>query len=244
MDLRNGALALGAPLDDGQAASFQRYLALLLDWNQRMNLTAITDPAEIVSKHFLDSLSCLLALPQIDDQPVQQWLTRPLHAVDVGAGAGFPGLPLKIVWPALRLTLVEATGKKCRFLEHAVGELGLDGVAVVNSRAEDFGRGPQRGSFDIAFARALSRMPTVLEYCLPLLKQGGWLVAQKGKDPQEELAESTAALETLGGSLHRVLSATVPGLDAQRTLVIVAKTGQTPSAYPRRAGIPQHTPLL
>ena len=244
MNLEEGAFQLGVPLDAAQLASFDQYLALLLDWNQRMSLTTITDPVEVVTKHFLDSLSCLLALPRIDQQPVQDWLARPLRAVDVGAGPGFPGLPLKIAWPALRLTLVESTGKKCRFLEQVIADLGLQYVTVINERAEDYGQGRQRASFDLALARALSRLPTALEYCLPLLKTGGWLIAQKGKDPQEEAAEARVALNTLGGSLHDILPVDVPGLDAQRSLVIVHKDAKTPVAYPRRAGIPQHQPLL
>lgn len=244
MNLEEGALEIGVPLDAAQLASFDHYLALLQDWNQRMSLTTITDPAEVVTKHFLDSLSCLLALPCINGQPLQDWLARPLRAVDVGAGPGFPGLPLKIAWPALRLTLIESTGKKCRFLEQVVADLGLQNVTVINERAEDYGQGPQRASFDLALARALSRLPTALEYCLPLLKTGGWLIAQKGKDPQEEVAEAREALNTLGGSLHDIVSVDVPGLDAQRALVIIAKAARTPAAYPRRAGIPQRQPLL
>lgn len=244
MNLQEGALEIGVPLNAQQVERFDQYLALLQDWNQRMSLTTITDPDEVVTKHFLDSLSCLLALPQIDHQPLDQWLERPLRAVDVGAGAGFPGLPLKIVWPALRLTLVESTGKKCRFLEQVVADLGLERVTVVNSRVEDYGQGPQRASFDLALARALSRLPTALEYCLPLLKTGGWLIAQKGKGPEEEVAQSRAALNTLGGSVHDILPVSVPGLDAQRALVIIAKAARTPAAYPRRAGIPQRQPLL
>ena len=244
MNLQQGALEFDVALDAAQLERFDRYLSLLLEWNQQMNLTTITDPAEVVTKHFLDSLSCLLALPRIDRQPLHDWLVRPLRAVDVGAGAGFPGLPLKIAWPALRLTLVEATGKKCRFLEQVVAELGLQHVTVVNSRAEDYGQGPQRASFDLALARALSRLPTALEYCLPLLKIGGWLIAQKGREPQEEIAGSRLALNTLGGSLHDVVPVSVPGLEAQRALVIVAKAARTPAAYPRRAGIPQRQPLL
>lgn len=244
MNLQEGAFQLGVPLDAGQLASFDRYLALLQEWNQRMSLTTITSPEEVVSKHFLDSLSCLLALPAIDRQPVQQWLTRPLRAVDVGAGAGFPGLALKIAWPALRLTLLETTGKKCRFLEQVVADLGLQNVTVVNQRAEDYGQGPQRASFDLAMARALSRLPTVLEYCLPLLQLGGWLIAQKGKEPQEEVVDARLALNTLGGSLHDILPISVPGLNAQRALVIIAKAARTPAAYPRKAGTPQRQPLL
>lgn len=244
MKLPDAALQMGISLGDWECAAFQRYEALLLEWNQRFNLTSVTDPDEIQTKHFLDSLSCLLALPTLDGSTVAQWQDRPIAAVDVGAGAGFPGLPLKLVWPALQLTLVEATGKKCRFLEQVVAELELGNVTVVNARAEDFGQGAGRERFDLALGRAVSRLPTLLEYTLPLLRLGGCLIAQKGREPQEELARARTALHTLGGSLHQVLSVAVPGLQAQRTLVVVVKAGPTPAAYPRRAGLPQRQPLL
>jgi 16S rRNA (guanine527-N7)-methyltransferase len=244
MTLQDHAREMGIELDDAQVAALRRYQEELLDWNQRMNLTAITDPAEIESKHFLDSLSCLLALPRIDGRPLAAWLASSPKAVDIGAGAGLPGLALKIVWPGLRLTLLEATGKKCRFMQHVVDTLGLEQVTVVQARAEDFGQRAGRIAFDLALARAVSRLPTLLEYGLPLLKRGGWFVIQKGREPQEELAQSRLALQTLGGSLHDVLPVTVPGLEAERSLVIVAKAAQTPAAYPRRAGIPERQPIL
>jgi 16S rRNA (guanine527-N7)-methyltransferase len=244
MTLQDHAREMGIELTGAQTDAFWRYQEELLDWNQRMNLTAITDPAEIESKHFLDSLSCLLALPRIDGRPLAAWLASSPKAVDIGAGAGLPGLALKIVWPGLRLTLLEATGKKCRFMQHVVDTLNLKDVTVVQARAEDFGQRAGRIAFDLALARAVSRLPTLLEYGLPLLKRGGWLVIQKGRDPQEELAQSRLALQTLGGSLHDVLPVTVPGLEAERSLVIVAKAAQTPAAYPRRAGIPERQPIL
>jgi 16S rRNA (guanine527-N7)-methyltransferase len=244
MTLQDHAREMGIELNDAQVAAFRRFQEELLDWNQRMNLTAITDPAEVESKHFLDSLSCLLALPRIDGRPLAAWLASSPKAVDIGAGAGLPGLALKIVWPGLRLTLLEATGKKCRFMQHVVDTLNLKDVTVVQARAEDFGQRAGRLAFDLAFARAVSRLPTLLEYGLPLLKRGGWFVIQKGRDPQEELAQSSLALQTLGGSLHDVLPVTVPGLEAERSLVIVAKAAQTPAAYPRRAGIPERQPIL
>lgn len=244
MTLQDHAREMGIELTNAQVAAFQRYQHELLDWNQRMNLTSITDPAEIESKHFLDSLSCLLALPQIDGRPLAAWLASSPKAVDIGAGAGLPGLALKIVWPGLRLTLLETTGKKCRFMQHVVDTLGLSGVTVVQARAEDFGQHAGRLAFDLALARAVSRLPTLLEYGLPLLKLGGWFVIQKGREPQEELANARLALQTLGGSLHQILPVAVPGLEAERSLVIVAKAAKTPAAYPRRAGIPERQPIL
>jgi 16S rRNA (guanine527-N7)-methyltransferase len=243
MDLQAGARQLGVELSPQQLAAFDRLQAELLDWNQRMNLTAIIDPAEVAVKHFLDSLSCLAALPHVDGRSIEAWLQTAPAAVDIGAGAGFPGLPIKIAWPALRLTLLDATGKKTRFMKHAVDVLGMTDVTVIQARAEEFGRGPGRQAFDLAWARAVSRFSTLLEYGLPMIKVGGWLIAQKGRNPQEELAESQTALKTLGGRLHGVLPVTVPGLPADRTLVVVAKVAPTPPAYPRRPGIPEHQPL-
>jgi 16S rRNA (guanine527-N7)-methyltransferase len=235
---------MGIELSDAQVEAFRRFQDELLDWNQRMNLTSITDPAEIETKHFLDSLSCLLALPEIDGRPIAGWLASSPKAVDIGAGAGLPGLALKIVWPGLRLTLLETTGKKCRFMQHVVDTLGLADVTVVQARAEDFGQRAGRIAFDLALARAVSRLPTLLEFGLPLLKLGGWFVIQKGREPQEELVNARLALQTLGGSLHQVLPVTVPGLEAERSLVLIAKAARTPAAYPRRAGIPERQPIL
>ncbi len=235
---------MGLELNDRQLAAFDRYRAELVEWNQRFNLTGVAEPALIDTMHFLDSLSCLAALPAFDRRPLNTWLASAPLAVDVGAGAGFPGLPLKIIWPRLRLTLVEATGKKVNFLHHVIQQLELKDVTVVNARAEDFGQGEGRERFDLALARALAPLPTTLELTLPLLRIGGWLIAQKGRHPDEELAASRVALDTLGGSFHDALPVAVPGLDAQRTLVIIAKAGRTPQAYPRRAGTPKKQPLL
>jgi 16S rRNA (guanine527-N7)-methyltransferase len=243
MHLREGAQQLGLELNTEQLAAFDLYRAELIDWNQRFNLTSVAEPAAIDTTHFLDSLSIVAALPHINWRPATVWLQSSPAAVDVGAGAGFPGLPLKIVWPSLRLTLVESTGKKCRFLEHLVAALGVPDVAVIHSRVEDFGQGAGRERFDLALARAVATLPTLLEYTLPLLRVGGWLVAQKGRYPTEELTASQMALQTLGGSLHDAIPVETPGLQAERTLVIVAKAGRTPAAYPRRAGTPKKQPL-
>jgi 16S rRNA (guanine527-N7)-methyltransferase len=244
MDLTQGAREFGLELNADQRSAFETYRAELLAWNTQFNLTTITDPDDVTGKHFLDSLSCLTALPRIDGRSVSTWLSTAPVAVDVGAGAGFPGLPLKIVWPGLRLTLVESTGKKCRFLNHMVQVLDLNEVTVVNSRVEDFGQRQGRDAFDLALARAVSRLPTLLEYTLPLLRLGGWLIAQKGQNPLEELEAATLALNTLGGSLHDAIPVAVPGLDAHRTLVVINKAAPTPAGYPRRAGLPKRQPIL
>lgn len=242
--LEDGARQLGLTLDAQQLAAFDLYRAELIEWNQRFNLTSVDEPALIDTTHFLDSLSCLAALPALGRRPLPEQLTTSPAAVDVGAGAGFPGLAIKIAWPQLRLTLVEATGKKCQFLRHLVAKLQLADVTIVHARAEDFGQGPGREQFDLAFGRAVALLPTLLEYTLPLLRVGGWLVAQKGRYPHEELSRCQVALRTLGGSFHDALSVTVPGLEAaDRTLVLVVKVARTPAAYPRRAGLPKKQPL-
>lgn len=243
MTLQEHAQALGIALSPEQITAFERFQTELLDWNERMNLTAITDPAEVESKHFLDSLSCLLALPQVDGRSLTDWLEQPLRAVDIGSGAGLPGLALKIAWPKLRLTLLDATAKKCRFMQHVVDTLGLQDVRVVQARAEDFGRHAGRMAFDLAWARAVARMPVLLEYGLPLLHQGGLFIIQKGREPQTEVDSGREALKTLGGRLRLVRTVQVPGLDAERSLIVVSKTAQTPAAYPRRAGIPEREPI-
>ncbi|MEA3337170.1 MAG: 16S rRNA (guanine(527)-N(7))-methyltransferase RsmG [Chloroflexota bacterium] len=243
MKLQDGARHLGIDLSSTQLEAFDLYRAELLAWNQRFNLTGITDPDEVDTKHFLDSLSVLVGLTRIDGRSVADRLGSVARAVDVGAGAGFPGLPLKLVWPGLKLTLVESTGKKCRFLTHIVQQMKLQDVTVVQARAEDFGQGEGRASFDLAFARAVNRLPILLEYTLPLLHRGGYLIAQKGRDPQEEASASDHALRTLGGEVQDILPVTVPGLDAQRTLITVAKVRKTPQEYPRRPGMPKQQPL-
>lgn len=243
MTLQDNARTLGIDLSDAQINAFERFQHELLDWNQRMNLTSITDPAEIETKHFLDSLSCLLALPQSDGRPLTEWLASAPRAVDIGSGAGLPGIALKIAWPGLRLTLLDATAKKCTFMQHVVDTLGLTDVTVVQARAEDFGHRAGRIAYEVAFARAVSKLPTLLEYGLPMLKQGGLFVMQKGRAPQEEIDSARLALKTLGGKLRTVLPVTVPGLDAERSLIVVSKVTQTPAIYPRRAGLPEREPI-
>jgi 16S rRNA (guanine527-N7)-methyltransferase len=220
---------LGEPLWPQQAAAFERYAAELAEWNQRFNLTTITEPAAIQTRHFLDSLSCWLALRS----------APPASLIDVGAGAGFPGLPLKILRPDLQLTLLESTAKKAGFLEHIVQVLGLGDVTVLAQRAEDAGQAPaQRERYDWAVARAVAPLPALAEYLLPFVKVGGRMLAQKAKGAQDEVAAAAAAFAKLGGEFEELISVQVPGLDEERWLVVVRKAAATPPAYPRRAGMP------
>lgn len=233
--LKAGAAAFGLALDADQIARFQTYYEVLHEWNTRFNLTAVSDYSGVLTKHFLDSLSCLKALPQ--------GLTRQ-RVVDVGSGAGFPGLPIKIACPDVRLTLVEATGKKAEFLSAVVARLGLTDVEVVNARAEEVGHAPPyREAYDLAVARALAAMRVLAELCLPLVCLGGVLIAMKGEDPRAEVEAAQTALKTLGGRHRETIPVVVPGLGAARHLVVVDKVSRTPVRYPRRPGLPARRPL-
>jgi 16S rRNA (guanine527-N7)-methyltransferase len=237
--LVDGAQALGLSLTLEQQALFQRYHEELVAWNQKFNLTAITDYEQVQIRHFLDSLSCLLA------DEVRLALNQPnSRAIDVGSGAGFPGIPLKIVCPGLRLTLLEATGKKVAFLEHLIQALGLHRTSAIKARAEELAREPaHRGRYDLALARAVADLPVVVEYALPFCRQGGWLVAQKGEAGPAEAWRAESSIHLLGGELRRVLPVELAGLPEDRSLVVIEKVSPTPEAYPRRPGMPRKRPL-
>ena len=241
--LTEGASDLGLSLSSPQVDQFRRYNELLLDWNNRINLTHITKPEDVQHKHFLDSLTCLLPLAADPTLPrIGAWDEK--QFIDVGTGAGFPGLPLKIVMPGIRLTLLEATGKKTLFLQTVVSELGLKDVDIVTGRAEEVAhQWDHRHSYDIALVRALAPMTTLVELTLPFLRQGGMLVAQKGEDPEGEVTDASYAIGILGGKLHQISAVTVPGLAAARHLVQVKKIKPTPDRYPRRPGTPKKRPL-
>jgi 16S rRNA (guanine527-N7)-methyltransferase len=191
----------------------------------------------VLVRHFLDSLSCLKALPRAE-------LTGGARVVDVGTGAGFPGLALKIVCPGMRLTLLEATRKKVTFLEHIVRELELKDVEVVHGRAEMLGQGmPHRERYDWALARAVAEMPTLAEYLLPLVRVGGAALAQKGEGAAAEVHEAEAAIMTLGGRVRQLVPVELRGLAETRYLVVMDKVAATPEKYPRRPGMPRKSPL-
>jgi 16S rRNA (guanine527-N7)-methyltransferase len=221
-------------LTSPQVAALDRYASLLLEWNERFNLTAIRSVPEIQVKHFLDSLSCLLVMRDTSMERV----------IDVGSGAGFPGLVLKIVCPTLRLTLVESVAKKARFCRHVVDELGLEGVEVLVARAEEVAQHPQhRQAYDWAVARAVAHMPALAEYLLPLVKVGGSMLAMKGQSAHAETQAAERALSLLGGRLQKVVPVILPGVAEEHHLVVVKKVSATPAAYPRRVGLPTKTPL-
>lgn len=235
---------MGIELSEEQLARFQRFSAFLLEWNRRFNLTAIDSPEQVEVRHFLDSLSCLMVLPQITLEEGPLHLGMPLTAIDIGAGAGFPGLALKIAWPALRLTLLEATGKKVRFLEHVIAELGLHHVIAIHGRAEELAHQPEhRAAYDLALARAVAPLSPLLELTLPFLRLHGWLLAWKGPAAAAEVMASERAMTVLGGRLHRIFPIEVPYLAEDRFIVAVQKAHPTPEQFPRRAGVPVRRPL-
>jgi len=217
-----------------QVTSFLTYENELLDWNSKFNLTAIRDSESIRTKHFLDSLSCALA-----------WKTNPPHRlIDVGTGAGFPGIPLKIIYPNLKLTLVESVGKKATFCQHIVRMLGLEYVDIIQARAEDLGQDSNhREKYDWALARAVANLNVLSEYLIPLVRVGGTMLAQKGESGPAEAQSAEGAMKLLGGKLKQVIPVNLPGVVDDRYLILVDKVAATPPKYPRNPGIPAKQPL-
>jgi 16S rRNA (guanine527-N7)-methyltransferase len=235
-----GARHLGLELTAKQLTTFDRYRRELQAWNQRINLTAIDDTEGILVRHFLDSLSCMLAFRQ----PETGRPAAGTRLIDVGAGAGFPGVPLKIVCPNIQLTLVEATAKKAQFLEHLREQLALNGITIINARAEELGHdAAHRERYDWATARAVAEMPVLAEYLLPLVRVGGYCLAQKGEKAAAEATAAESAINLLGGRLARLLPVELRGLAETRFLVLVKKVAPTPAKYPRRPGMPGKRPI-
>jgi 16S rRNA (guanine527-N7)-methyltransferase len=235
--LSESARLIGLTLNEEHLRAFEIYYRELVAWNEKFNLTAITDYDQVQIKHFLDSLTCLLVVRS----PRSGVRGR---AIDIGAGAGFPGLPLKIVCPGLRLTLLEATGKKVGFLEHIVSCLELEGVEVIKGRAEELGRHvAHREGYDLALARAVAELPVLVEYALPFCRLGGLFVAQKGAEADAEAEAAEGAIATLGGFLRCIVHLELPYLAESRSLVVIEKIAPTPKKYPRRPGIPSKRPL-
>ena len=233
-EMARAAAAYSISLSDRQLDQFEQYFVLLMDWNQKMNLTAITEPHEVAVKHMIDSLSVYDAALF----PVG------LRLIDVGTGAGFPGIPLKILRPDLRLTLLDSLNKRVRFLETVVQALGLTDVACVHARAEEAARQKiYREQFDLAVSRAVARLPVLAEYTLPFVKPGGVFAAMKGMKYQEEADSAAHAIRVLGGGTMRLVPVKLPGLADVRAVIYIDKKGRTPAVYPRKAGIPEKNPL-
>lgn len=226
---------LGIQLSEDQLAALRHYQNELLEWNKQISLTAIRSVEGVQTKHFLDSLTVLLAWERHGP---------PSRLVDVGAGAGFPGLVLKLVWPTAHVTLVESVHKKADFCRHIVQELGLKGATVLSERVEIVGQDPEyRQSFDLAVGRAVARMPILMEYLLPLIHSNGVAMAMKGETAHSETQAAEKAIHLMGGKLNKLVHVTLPGVVEERFIVVVEKVAQTPEEYPRRIGVPAKNPI-
>jgi len=234
--LKAGAAQLSVALSEEQLDQFETYFQELADWNQRANLTAIIEYEDVQVKHFLDSLTiCLTA---------REHLAGPVRVMDVGAGAGLPGLALKLAFPDIKLALVESAKKKAAFLHHIVEKLGLEDVSIYTGRAEELAREKDlRDAFDLVAVRSLAKLPLLLEFSLPFCKPGGRLVALKHGGDWSEQESAANALSELGGHIEKVSTVLLEGLTDDRIVISIVKTGPTPSRYPRAVGIPGKRPL-
>ena len=223
---------LGVRFSVEQIEQFYKYKNLLIECNEKMNLTAITEPKEIILKHFIDSLTIL---KYIDDNS---------KLVDVGTGAGFPGVPLSIMNPTLKITLVDSLNKRLIFLQEVVKELNLKNIEIVHARAEEFGQNKNyREKFDIATSRAVANLATLSEYLVPLVKIGGKIISMKASNAKEEINDAQKAIEVLGGKIEKIEEFDLPESDIGRTIIIIDKNKCTPAIYPRKAGTPAKEPI-
>ena len=226
------ASVLGVRFSVEQMEQFYKYMNLLIEWNEKMNLTAIIEPSEIILKHFIDSITILKDIK--DGSTV----------VDVGTGAGFPGIPLSIMNPTLKITLVDSLNKRLIFLQEVIKELNLKNVELIHARAEEFGRNKKyREKFDIATSRAVANLATLSEYLLPLVKINGQAISMKAGNASQEIEEAQKAIKTLGGHINRIDEFYLPQTDIARTIIIIDKIKETPNQYPRKAGTPSKEPI-
>lgn len=225
---------LGVILSERQIEQFLKYYEMLVEWNQMINLTAITEYEDVMKKHFVDSVSLIKAYGVSKESTV----------IDVGTGAGFPGLAIKIAFPKLQVTLLDSLNKRIQFLNAVIEQIGLSGVETVHGRAEDFAKpGKLRETFDLCVSRAVANLSTLSEYCLPFVKVGGQFISYKSEKVTEEAAAAGAAIQLLGGSINRQVEFRLPDSDIYRNLFVIDKVKETPKKFPRKAGLPGKEPL-
>ena len=233
---KHGLEELNITLTDEQIEQFLQYYEMLVENNKVMNLTGITEYEEVIQKHFLDSLSLIRVIPDIASQK--------LTVIDLGTGAGFPGIPLKIAFPELEITLMDSLNKRILFLQEVIDALGLKKVSAVHGRAEEMAsNATHRQQYDLCVSRAVSNLAVLTEYCLPFVKKGGLFVSYKSADSDAEIQEGKKAISILGGKLTSVDKFQLPDSDLRRALVCIKKVKDTPKKYPRKAGTPAKLPL-
>lgn len=231
--LAAGCAQLGIDLSEQQQNQFIEYYRILIEWNKVMNLTGITAADEVIQKHFIDSLAIVKAVP----------LTRGT-VIDIGTGAGFPGIPLKIAFPDLKVTLLDSLNKRIKFLNEVTEQLGLTGIRAIHGRAEDYARQPQyREQFDFSVSRAVANLASLSEYCIPYVKKGGFFISYKSGNIDEELQQAKRAIFLLGGKERQVVKFRLPDSDIDRSLIVLEKVSATPKKYPRKAGLPAKEPI-
>lgn len=219
-------------LNEQQIHQFYQYMELLLEWNEKINLTAITNPEEIIVKHFIDSLT------------IAKHVKENARLIDVGTGAGFPGIPLKIIREDIEITLLDSLNKRVNFLNEVIHELKLSKIQAVHSRVEDFAKDKKnRESFDYATSRAVANLSTLSEYLIPLVKIGGNAISMKGSEVDEEMKQSQKAISLLGGKIETIETFQLPQSDINRNIIIIHKSQNTPNKYPRKAGMPSKEPI-
>ncbi|MFQ7156790.1 MAG: 16S rRNA (guanine(527)-N(7))-methyltransferase RsmG [Merdimonas faecis] len=225
---------LGIKQDQNQLERFHKFYQLLIEWNKVMNLTGITEYEDVVEKHFVDSLSIIKAID----------LSRIHTVIDVGTGAGFPGIPLKIAFPHLRVVLLDSLNKRIKFLDEVISQLGLTEIRTIHGRAEEYARKEEyREQFDLCVSRAVANLSTLSEYCLPYIQVGGMFVPYKSGEIDDEVEQSKKAVRILGGNIKEVMKFELPGTDIHRSFVLIHKEQHTQKKYPRKAGIPAKEPL-
>lgn len=232
--LKTGAEAIGISLSEKQTAQFIKYYEILVEWNSFMNLTGITEYEEVVQKHFVDSLALSKALD----------VSKAETLIDIGTGAGFPGIPLKIAYPHLKVTLLDSLQKRIKFLNEVVDQLGLEEVETIHGRAEDFAKpSMKRESYDLCVSRAVANLASLSEYCLPYVKVGGYFIPYKSGKVDEELIESKKAIFLLGGKVEKEVKFMLPDSDITRSLIKIKKISATPKKYPRKSGLATKEPI-
>lgn len=232
--LKKRSEMLDIVLSEEQLQQFLSYYEMLIEKNKVMNLTAITEKEEVIDKHFIDSISLNKGMD----------VTKPLKILDLGTGAGFPGIPLKIAYPNLEITLLDSLNKRIKFLDEVIEALGLEGIVTIHGRAEDYAKqASYREQFDICVSRAVANLATLSEYCLPYVKEGGCFISYKSGSVEEELEQSKKAIFELGGKVKEVIAFTLPETDIERTFVVIEKVRKTPKKYPRKAGLPSKEPI-